>query len=58
MKPWHFYIFKSFQGNGYGGNLMMGRNYMSHEFPSAKDTETYCREDKSYRKVDLEDVMF
>lgn len=50
MKPWQFYIFKSFQGNGYGGNLnylMMGRNYMSHEFRSAKDTETYCREDKS-----------
>ena len=37
---------------------MMGRNYMSQEFPSAKDRETYCREDKSQRKVDLEDVMF
>lgn len=39
--------FKSFQGNGYGGILTMGRNYMSLELPSAKDIETYCREDKS-----------
>lgn len=37
---------------------MMGRNYMSHELPSAKDTETSCREINRREKQTKENVMF